>query len=111
GISLEELEKITGSGKDGRITKTDILEYVKNRGVQPATQTQKTVVTPAVSVPAVAAKVAPVSVNGQDEIIEMDRMRKMIAHHMVQSVQTSAHVQSFIEVDVTNIVNWRNKVK
>lgn len=106
GISVTELETINGTGKDGRITKSDILDYVKNRGAQ------KTVA-PEISKPAAApaTKAAPVSVNGQDEIIEMDRMRKMIAHHMVQSVQTSAHVQSFIEVDVTNIVKWRNKVK
>ena len=109
-ISVAELETINGTGKDGRVTKSDILDYVKNRGSQ-------TTVTAEVSKPAAApvaqptTKAAPVSVNGQDEIIEMDRMRKMIAHHMVQSIQTSAHVQSFIEVDVTNIVKWRSKVK
>jgi 2-oxoglutarate dehydrogenase E2 component (dihydrolipoamide succinyltransferase) len=59
----------------------------------------------------VAQKAAPVSVNGGDEIIEMDRMRKLISGYMVASVQTSAHVQSFIEVDVTNIVKWRDKIK
>lgn len=110
GISLQELENITGTGKEGRITKTDILAYVKNRTAQPVAP-QGANAPIAIPTPAVAAKAAPVSVNGQDEIIEMDRMRKMIAHHMVQSIQTSAHVQSFIEVDVTNIVNWRNKVK
>src|SRR5690554_2280991 len=109
-ISVAELETINGTGKDGRVTKSDILDYVKNRGSQ-------TTVTAEVSKPAAppvaqpTTKAAPVSVNGQDEIIEMDRMRKMIAHHMVQSIQTSAHVQSFIEVDVTNIVKWRSKVK
>lgn len=111
GISINELENINGTGKDGRITKTDILDYVKNRGSQPAAASQPATTPVSTVVPAVATKAAPISVNGQDEIIEMDRMRKMIAHHMVQSVQTSAHVQSFIEVDVTNIVNWRNKVK
>lgn len=112
GISLAELEAMAGTGKEGRITKTDILDYVKNRGSQPvAAPAQQQAMAPATIVQPVASKAAPVSVNGQDEIIEMDRMRKMIAHHMVQSVQTSAHVQSFIEVDVTNIVNWRNKVK
>ena len=109
GISVAELEAMSGTGKDGRITKNDILDYVKNRASKPATQAAPTA--PVISTAAPAAKAAPVSVNGQDEIIEMDRMRKMIAHHMVQSVQTSAHVQSFIEVDVTNIVKWRNKVK
>lgn len=111
GVSLAELEAIRGTGKEGRVTKNDILDYIKNRSSQPAAAPQAA--KPVASVPASkpAAKAAPVSVNGQDEIIEMDRMRKMISHHMVQSVQTSAHVQSFIEVDVTNIVNWRNKVK
>jgi len=118
GISLAELETITGSGKDGRVTKSDILEYVSKRQV-------KSPLTPQVVTSAPTAnnhqpptnnqqpstKVAPVSVNGQDEIVEMDRMRKLISGYMVQSVQTSAHVQSFIEVDVTNIVKWRDKVK
>lgn len=123
GISLEELEKIKGTGKEGRVTKDDILTYVKNRSAQPVaaapqpeakvtpveiTKAEIKIETPAESKP---EKKIPVSVNGQDEIIEMDRMRKMISHHMVQSIQTSAHVQSFIEVDVTTIVNWRNKVK
>ena len=111
GISIAELEAINGTGKDGRITKTDILDYVKNRGSQPAAAPAQQTSAPAQTVQPVASKAAPVSVNGQDEIVEMDRMRKMIAHHMVQSIQTSAHVQSFIEVDVTNIVNWRNKIK
>lgn len=111
GISIDELEKLNGTGKDGRITKTDILDYVKNRGSQPVAAPVQQTSAPAKIVQPVASKAAPVSVNGQDEIVEMDRMRKMIAHHMVQSIQTSAHVQSFIEVDVTNIVNWRNKNK
>jgi 2-oxoglutarate dehydrogenase E2 component (dihydrolipoamide succinyltransferase) len=114
GISLQELDAIKGTGKDGRVTKSDILAYIKDRQAQPAPAQQPakpvTPVQPVQQQPA-AAKAAPVSVNGQDEIIEMDRMRKMISHHMVQSVQTSAHVQSFIEVDVTNIVKWRDKVK
>lgn len=109
-ISLLELESITGTGKEGRVTKDDILTYVKNRGTQTeiVQKTQIKAVTP-VAVP--ATKAAPVSVNGGDEIIEMDRMRKLIAHHMVESLHTSAHVQSVIEVDVTNIVKWRDKVK
>ncbi|WP_224489204.1 dihydrolipoamide acetyltransferase family protein [Robertkochia flava] len=113
-VSLEELEKIQGSGKDGRVTKDDILSYIEGRGEQPVQATQ---VAPAASAPkpqaAPAPKPAPtpVSVSGEDEIIEMSRMGKLIAHHMVESVQTSAHVQSFIEVDVTAIVKWRNKVK
>lgn len=114
GISLSELEAISGTGKEGRVTKNDILDYIKNRGSQPAPQAaaQQPAQSPQ-SVPAQSqgAKAAPVSVNGQDEIVEMDRMRKLISGYMVQSVQTSAHVQSFIEVDVTNIVKWRDKVK
>ena len=109
GISLAELESIAGSGKDGRVNKEDLLNYIKNRGSQPAVVT-----TPAVAPkanPAPVAQSVPVSVNGGDEIVEMDRMRKLISGYMVASVQTSAHVQSFIEVDVTNIVKWRDKVK
>ena len=109
GISLAELEAIAGSGKDGRVNKEDLLNYIKNRGSQPAV-----VATPAAApkaTPAPVAQSVPVSVNGGDEIVEMDRMRKLISGYMVASVQTSAHVQSFIEVDVTNIVKWRDKVK
>ena len=117
GVSLAELESIAGTGKDGRVTKTDILDYIENRGSQPVSQPQAT--SHKAEAPKAetsnpkpeAQKAAPVSVNGQDEIVEMDRMRKLISGYMVQSVQTSAHVQSFIEVDVTNIVKWRDKVK
>ncbi|MCL4126454.1 UNVERIFIED_CONTAM: hypothetical protein GTU68_047143 [Idotea baltica] len=111
-ISMDELESIVGTGKDNRITKNDILTYVENRANTPLkvpvaqsvetktpVQTQK------------SSTKAPVSVNGQDEIIEMTRMGKLVSQHMVNSIQTAAHVQSFIEVDVTKIVNWRNKVK
>ncbi|TDE43860.1 2-oxo acid dehydrogenase subunit E2 [Flavobacterium rhamnosiphilum] len=115
GVSVAELAAISGTGKEGRVTKNDILEYVKNRtsqpvasiaiGTAPVAAVQKPVAAP------VAQKAAPVSVSGGDEIIEMDRMRKLIAGYMVASVQTSAHVQSFIEVDVTNIVKWREKNK
>ena len=100
-ISQEELDAIVGTGKDGRVSKNDMLDYLKNRGA--GTSVSKPV--------ALQAKEKPVSVNGSDEIIEMTRMGKLIAHHMVASVQTSAHVQSFIEADVTNIWNWRKKVK
>ncbi len=152
GIPLTELFFVEGTGKDGRLTKMDILDYVEMRksqvavgssqvkdssvqvadnsmqsavvipsaielpqvaqnpqptahNLQPTTQNIQPVVTPS------AVEVQPVSVNGGDEIIEMDRMRKLISGYMVASVQTSAHVQSFIEVDVTNIVKWRDKVK
>ena len=110
GISINELEAINGSGKEGRVTKKDILDYLPNRNT--------TVAAPAAvaSAPAAAqAKPAPkkasISINAGDEIIEMDRMRKLIANHMVMSKQTSPHVTSYVEADMTNIVNWRNKVK
>lgn len=114
GISLAELESITGTGKDGRVTKDDILGYVKDKSQNP-NHTSQTVSQPAATPKPTTHNpqptTIPVSVNGQDEIVEMDRMRKLISGYMVQSVQTSAHVQSFIEVDVTNIVKWRDKVK
>ena len=119
-ISLEELEQIPGSGQGGRVTKHDILDYVANRGVAPAAappapaEPTTTSVSPPTSVPPAepAAVSAPSpSITGNVEIIEMDRMRKLIADHMVMSKQTSPHVTSFVEVDVTNMVNWRNKVK
>lgn len=112
GISLTELENISGTGKEGRVTKEDILKYVGERRsgkIAPATET----VAPKVPEQVIqkSNQTVPVSVNGGDEIIEMDRMRKLISGYMVASVQTSAHVQSFIEVDVTNIVKWRDRVK
>ena len=104
GVSLAELESISGSGKDGRVNKEDLLNYIKNRGSQTSVQS-------IVAQPVATSNSQPVSVNGGDEIVEMDRMRKLISGYMVASVQTSAHVQSFIEVDVTNIVKWRDRVK
>lgn len=127
GVSQAELDGIPGTGKDGRVTKDDILAYLQNRGnaaAQPQIQQVPSTVTAEPikveeATQAVAAqnngtekpKAAPVLASGDDEIIEMSRMGKLIAHHMVESVQTSAHVQSFIEADVTEIWNWRNKVK
>jgi len=111
-ISLSELESISGSGMDGRVTKHDILKYVEDKKSGKTTVAQSsTPVKNTVAPSAPASKAAPVSVNGEDEIIEMTRMGKLIAHHMVASVQTSAHVQSFIECDVTTIWNWRKKHK
>lgn len=110
GISVVELESISGSGKEGRVTKEDILKYIEDRKLNIV----KPTVIPEVVVEAKVQKsqqAVPVSVNGEDEIVEMDRMRKLISGYMVASVQTSAHVQSFIEVDVTNIVKWRDRVK
>jgi 2-oxoglutarate dehydrogenase E2 component (dihydrolipoamide succinyltransferase) len=116
GISLAELESIAGSGKDGRVNKEDLLNYIKNRGSQvsvqsPVASAQPVLETKPTSNVKPETSTVPVSLNGGDEIVEMDRMRKLISGYMVASVQTSAHVQSFIEVDVTNIVKWRDKVK
>ncbi|QSS97608.1 dihydrolipoamide acetyltransferase family protein [Psychroflexus sp. ALD_RP9] len=109
GISLEELEKVEGSGLEGRVTKEDMLTYVENRNKAP--QKTKEATTQANSAKALPKTETPVNINAEDEVIEMTRMGKLIASHMVASKQTSAHVQSFIEVDVTNIWNWRNKHK
>jgi len=108
GVSMSELENIPGTGNEGRVTKKDILQYVANRktGAAPASAPAQTPVAPS-SAPPVSSSVP----SGNVEIIEMDRMRKMIADHMVKSKATSPHVTSFTEADVTNIVNWRNKVK
>ena len=111
GISLTELEGVSGTGKEGRVTKEDILKYVEDRksGAVPAAETvAQKAIEPLIEK---SYQTHPVSVNGGDEIIEMDRMRKLISGYMTTSLQTSAHVQSFIEVDVTNIVKWRDKVK
>ncbi len=107
GVSMEELESISGTGNEGRVTKDDIIKYLENRKNQP-------IITRNVSTPKVESSQVtkvPISISGEDEVIEMTRMGKMISNHMMHSIQTSAHVQSFIEVDVTNIVTWRNKVK
>ena len=106
-ISVEELDAMEGSGKEGRVTKQDILKYLETRGTATAPATKKA--TPSASV----QKMEPpkVTTAAGDQVIEMDRMRKLIADNMVMSKQVSPHVTSFIDVDVTNIVNWRNKVK
>ncbi|MCH4551276.1 dihydrolipoamide acetyltransferase family protein [Aestuariibaculum lutulentum] len=113
GIAQEELDAITGTGKEGRVTKNDILDYIANK--ENGTVVAQKVETKPVAQPKAPEKPksapAPVISSDGDEIIEMTRMGKIIAHHMVESVQTSAHVQSFIEADVTNIWNWRKKVK
>ena len=114
GIEMTELESIPGSGKEGRVTKSDMVSYLKTRGSAPATapvktETKKTTPAPKAAVPAHT----PVNVpnTGGTEIVEMDRMRKLISAHMTMSKQTSAHITSFVEADMTNIVNWRNSVK
>lgn len=116
GISQAELDTLPGSGLEGRVTKKDILAYVSNRGAAPAQPAAPVQTAPPVAQPATPA-VQPVataplpSVSGAVEIVEMDRMRKLIADHMVMSKHTSPHVTSFVEADMTDIVNWRNRVK
>jgi len=117
-VSFDELEAIQGTGMDERVTKDDILAYVKNKkesktssqqsksktaSEEKTAGTKKTQPVPNVS--------TPVNINAEDEVIEMSRMGKLISSHMIASTQTSAHVQSFIEVDVTDVWNWRNKYK
>lgn len=111
GIQFAELDRIQGTGKDDRLTKQDLLNYVRDRkaGIQPAEQ-------PAAAAPAATpAMVAPASLGqvlpGEDRIVEMDRIRQLIATHMVKSVQTSPHVTSFQEVDMSRVVQWREKNK
>jgi len=122
GVSMSELETVPGNGKEGRVTKSDILAYVANRGnAQPAAAAASVSampVAPVATTPAIStqtpAKVevkSHISLNPGDELIEMDRVRKLIADHMVMSKHTSPHVTSFVEADVTNLVNWRNRVK
>ncbi|MFC0344536.1 dihydrolipoamide acetyltransferase family protein [Epilithonimonas hispanica] len=110
-ISESELKSIKGSGLEGRITKEDILGFVKNRGAVQATSVQNTVAQQAPQVKAQPAPAQPISINDGDEIIQMDRVRKIIAEAMVNSKHTSPHVTSFIEADVTNVVTWRNANK
>lgn len=111
-ISETELKSIKGSGLEGRITKEDILAYVKNRGNQPAPQTTPVQqAAPAIQTTATSAPASTITAAAGDEIIPMDRMRKIIAENMVKAKQIAPHVTSFIETDVTNVVKWRNKNK
>ncbi len=120
GIGQAELDTVPGSGQGGRVTKEDLKNYIANRGkaqatiAAPAVAESSSSVTAAATAP--AAKEAPkakaaISVNGNDEIVQMDRMRKLIADHMVMSKQTSPHVTSYVEADLTNVVVWRDRVK
>lgn len=114
GISQGELDNIAGSGKDGRVTKEDILNYLPQRSKTTAATvvSNEKIAEPVAKTEVVQTKPSPVvSLNAGDEIIEMDRMRKLIADHMVRSKQTSPHVTSFVEADVTNLVLWRERVK
>jgi 2-oxoglutarate dehydrogenase E2 component (dihydrolipoamide succinyltransferase) len=123
GIALEELEAISGSGQGGRVTKKDILDYLPNRGqaTAPSPTNGAGATAPRVEAPAPAivretpaptpAAAPALSAAPGDELIEMDRMRRLIADHMVMSKRTSPHVTSFVEADVTNLVLWRERVK
>ncbi len=117
GINQAELDSISGTGSEGRVTKNDILAYLETRksGASVASTTATSSAKASTPAPAAAPEIkitAPsVSANAGDEIIEMDRMRKLIADHMVMSKHVSPHVTSFVEADVTNIVRWRDKVK
>ncbi len=114
-ISVEELETIEGSGANGRVQKKDILDYIENRATKSKTESRKTEETTASGAPFFETKKssapAPVSMGAEDQIVEMGRVRKLIADHMVMSKQVSPHVTSVVEADVTELVFWRNKNK
>ena len=136
GVGSAELDQIPGTGAEGRLTKDDLLNYIQKRGTngsatqnfttpqpteakqpvsvpspQPAEPVQTQTAAPVTEAPKTAPQPAATSVSGSHEIIEMDRMRRLIADHMVYSKHTSPHVTSFVEADVTELVNWREKVK
>jgi len=116
GVSQTELDQIKGTGKNGRVTKDDILQYIADKKagkVTADTTTARQVLKSEkdISAPVTLPQPGGVKLDNGDEIIEMDRMRKLIAEHMVNSKRVSPHVQSFVEADVTRIVNWRNKIK
>ncbi len=110
-VSLEELEAIEGTGMKGRVTKNDILNYLETRGQAPVIKEEKAAQKTAPASKSASADREPVKAGANEEVIEMDRMRKMIAAHMVESKHTSPHVTSFVEADVTNLFNWRSKNK
>ncbi len=122
GVSIEELDAINGTGANGRVSKKDLLSYIENRTAGTTAETftetnlkasitQNPRPTKPVQAPPKAPANADLSNDGNVEIIQMDRMRKLIADHMVMSKHTSPHVTSFVEADVTNLVNWRNSIK
>ncbi len=111
GITLSDLDRVSGSGLEGRLTKDDMLAYVNRRNSESVdTPATKPTAEKVAAIPQ-APKVVPAVISGEDEIIEMDRMRKMIAERMVSSKQISPHVTSFVEADVSSMVNWRGKMK
>lgn len=105
GISFQDLDNLNGTGMDGRITRDDILSLIENRNRKTAEKAAQA------KTATIDEKSAPVKADSEDEVIEMDRVRKLIAEHMVMSKRTSPHVTSFIDADVTRIVNWRNRIK
>ena len=107
GISMEELEKVPGTGKDARVTKSDMISYIKTREII----SSKTEILKVISNTENDYKSNSIIDTDKSEIIEMDRIRKLISKNMIKSKQTSAHITSFVEADMTNIVNWRNSVK
>jgi len=104
-ISQVELDAVSGTGKDGRVTKKDILGYVKNRTSAPPQSAPKSATVNKTSAP------KPYKLGENEDIVEMDRIRKLISDHMIDSKKTSAHITSMVEIDVTDIVNWRNNIK
>ena len=106
GISSQELETIQGTGSEGRVTKNDILNYLDQKSSTPSKN-----LSPKEPIKSIVAHDSVEAFKGEDEIIEMTRMGKLVSQHMLSSIQTSAHVQSFIEADVTKIWNWRKQVK
>jgi len=110
GVTEEELNAIQGSGLNGRVQKKDILDYIESRGKSAAAPSAPAPA-PSAAAPAPGKPKVTVTQEEGDEVIEMSRMRKLIAGHMINSKQTSAHVTNMLEVDVTNVVNWRNRVK
>ncbi len=111
GVSMSELETLPGTGSEGRVTKKDILAYIQDKMKVPVQQVQEVTQAPAQQNSTPEVSTVAKSYSGHVEIIEMDRMRRLIADNMVKSKHTSAHVTSFVEADVTNIVLWRNKMK
>lgn len=110
GLSMEQLDSIPGSGKDGRVQKKDILNFLK-QGTPATPAGAATATLPEATGPAPEKPKVSASLSAEDEIIEMDRMRKLIADHMIMSKRTSAHVTNMLEADVTDIVLWRNRIK
>jgi 2-oxoglutarate dehydrogenase E2 component (dihydrolipoamide succinyltransferase) len=118
GIEMNELENISGTGKDARVTKSDMINYLKNRGLAsekpievPAKEDSIKTEQKSSKISSIVDSKVTIPNTGNTEIIEMDRMRKLISSHMTMSKQTSAHITSFVEADMTNIVKWRNSVK